>query len=387
MSIADPVELQSRLYTSSISDEIWGPSPDAEHAKARNEMLSTFFAHFEEEQQFEKVLENEIVPAIRLLKRYPEKMRRDLRVDCERAATGDILDLLVRCMFLTASSGPSSLGGGSIFRPRWKDSENLERYLTRVLPVSKAPNQDLATFRLAKLSASYLQQFADIQMRWTNNLTDHLILLKGEGWKSLYIFRHPGFLKVSLDALNADNENLTRTTSEALKLGCLPPGLLKETLATLDILFPVIGDRASRSVLEKEVQQNQLDKYFLSRFSLGPVEHERPADALDPSDVRSLYEKYPYWADRLFDLWREADDPTPTTRIERWVEARRNPRFTYWCTVVSIMIAISFGIVATALAAVQVWISWCSWIDDPSVAQCGYKKNFSKDSDPIAIHP
>jgi hypothetical protein len=149
---------------------------------------------------------------------------------------------------------------------------------------------------------------------------------------------------------------------------------LKETLLTLDILFPVIGDSASRAILEKEVQKNQLDKYFLDRFYQDPRDHERPADALDPSDVRLLYEKYPYWADRLFDLWKEADDPTPTTRIERWTEARRNPRFTYWCTVVSIMIAISFGALATALAAVQVWISWCSWLDDPSLAQCGYKK-------------
>ncbi|RWA11831.1 hypothetical protein EKO27_g3287 [Xylaria grammica] len=382
MSTADPIELQSHHYNSSIADEIWGPSPGNEYPQPRLEMLSSFFVHFEEEQRFEKAIEQEILLTIRVLKQHPERQKLELRADYEREAIGTsytpegaIFDLLVRCVFLTACSSPLALGGGSIFRPRWKDSESLERYLTRVYPTSKAPNQDLATFRLGKLSAGYLQLFANIQIRWTNNLTDHLVLLKGDGWKSLYVFRHPGFIKVCLDVLSVDDENLAHTTLEALQLGCLPPDLLKETLSSLDILFPVIGDSSSRAILEKEVQKHQLDKYFLSLFYARPREHERPADALDPTDVRSLYEKYPYWADRLFELWREADDPTPTTRVERWAEARRNPRFTYWCTVVSIMIAISFGIVATALAAVQVWISWCSWIDDPSVPQCGYKRN------------
>lgn len=136
--------------------------------------------------------------------------------------------------------------------------------------------------------------------------------------------------------------------------GCLPPGLLNKTLSTSDILFPLIGDRVPRSLLEKEVQKHQLDKYFLDRFYQGHQHHERPADALDPDDLRSLYAKYPYWGDRLFSLWKEADDPTPITRIERWSEAKRNPRFTHLCTAVSLMVAISFGVLATALTAVQV---------------------------------
>ncbi|KAI3327594.1 hypothetical protein HD806DRAFT_327919 [Xylariaceae sp. AK1471] len=384
MSTTDPIELQSLDYKSLIAGEIWGPNPGNEHAQARLDTLSSFFIHFQNQQQFEQSLESEIVPIIRLLKKHPEKRKSDLRDDCDRASIGSSatregpsLDLALRCMFLTACSSPGSLtlGGGSIFRPRWKESESLESYLNRVFPISRAPNQDLAVFRQGKLSASYLRSFASIQIKWTDSLSDHLILLKGEGWKSLYIFRHLGFLNVSLNVLSADDEDMAHTALEALRLGCLPPNLLKETLLTLDILFPIIGDSASRAILEKEVQKNQLDKYFLDRFYQDPRDHERPADALDPSNVRLLYEKYPYWADRLFDLWKEADDPTPTTRIERWTEARRNPRFTYWCTVVSIMIAISFGALATALAAVQVWISWCSWLDDPSVAQCGYKKN------------
>jgi hypothetical protein len=146
--------------------------------------------------------------------------------------------------------------------------------------------------------------------------------------------------------------------------GCLPPGLLRENLMTLDIIFPIIGDNASRGILEQGVRKHMLDKYLLDRFELDSQDHyEGPEDTLDPRDVRSLYTKYPYWANRLYDLWREAGDPTPITRIERWSEARRNPWFTYWCAVVSIILVAIFGILAIGLGAVQVWILWCDgWI-------------------------
>lgn len=401
--MVDSIELCSITHNSSIADAIWGSSLDNSDGQERTKVLSSFFTYYENQRGFEQVPTEDISAAISLLRNFPEKRKCELRDSGGNETLGEIsgrlqdpvLDLAVRCMFLTACSPSSSMtiGGRSIFRPRWKDFENLEEYLKRVFPLSRLPQQDLAVFRLAKLCASYLHVYSGVQIQWTDHLSDHLILLRGEGWKRLYIFRHPGFLKVSLDTLGADDKDMAHTNLGALKLyakslplyhifrkltafnsGCLQPSLLKETLSTLDIIFPVIGDRASRAILEREVQNHELDRYFLDRFDLDPRDHERPSDALDPTDVRSLYEKYPYWADRLYDLWREADDPTPTTRIERWTEARRNPRFTYWCAVISIVIAILFGMIATSLAAVQVWITWCEWIDDPSVAQCGYKK-------------
>ena len=401
MDAVDSIELHGVTRKSSIVGRIWGSSLDNSRAQERVEILSSFVTYCEAQREFEQVPFDDVSDAINSLKGFPDKRKSELRDGVNDTSSGisgslqdSVLDLSVRCMFLTACSSPSAMtiGGGSIFRPRWKDSESLEEYLKRVFPLSRAPQQDLVAFRIGKLCAEYLRVYYSVQIQWTDHLSDHLILLRGEGWKRLYIFRHPRFLKVSLDTLGVDDKDMAHTILGALKLyakfpqsyyvfniltilsGCLPPSLLKETLSTLDIIFPVIGDRASRAILEREVQNHELDRYFLDRFDLDPRDHERPSDALDPTDVRSLYEKYPYWADRLYELWREADDPTPTTRIERWTEARRNPRFTYWCAVISIVIAILFGMIATSLAAVQVWITWCEWIEDPSVAQCGYKK-------------
>jgi hypothetical protein len=148
--------------------------------------------------------------------------------------------------------------------------------------------------------------------------------------------------------------------------------LLRETLKTFQLLFPPTGDNASALILQRETARHKLDACLsnMEVLRLHYDDHEHPRDALDPEDVRSLYEKYPYWGERLYNLWKEADDPTPITRIERWAESKRNPRFTYWCTVVSISVAILIGLLASALAAVQVWISYCAWVDDPTKPRC-----------------
>jgi hypothetical protein len=153
--------------------------------------------------------------------------------------------------------------------------------------------------------------------------------------------------------------------------GCLPPSLLRETVMTFHLLFPVT-DHVSRSLLQKEVNQRNLDRHFLEPF-LRYYDHERPGDALEPTDLRSLYEKYGFWADRLYALWREADDPTPLTTLGMWTDSRRNPRFQYWCLVISISVAIVFGAIAVGLGVVQIWMSYSAWVDDPSKPQCWYK--------------
>ncbi|KAI1080252.1 hypothetical protein F5B20DRAFT_589677 [Whalleya microplaca] len=272
-------------------------------------------------------------------------------------------------MYLTACVSPDIIGG-DVFKPRWKSSETLENFITRVYPRSQPAMQDTRSIRLTKLSAHYLTTYAKVDLKWTHRLSDHLVLLKGDTWKSLYVFQHPAFLKVSLETLAADDPDMHQSTAKALSLGCLPPRLLRETSMTLNILFPVAGVQASRDVLEKQVNKWGLDPGLLGPLSPPYGDHEHPQDAIDPSDVRGLYEKYQYWGERLYELWKEADDPTPTGRIEQWSESRRNPRFTYWCTIASLTIAIMFGMLATILGALQVWISYCSWINDPSASRC-----------------
>ncbi len=67
------------------------------------------------------------------------------------------------------------------------------------------------------------------------------------------------------------------------------------------------------------------------------------------------------------------ENPTPVTRIERWSDKRKSARWTTWWVVLGLLFAVLFGFAATALGAVQVWISYCSWLDDPTVRGCSAK--------------
>lgn len=225
--MANSIELRIDPQKSSIADGIWGSNLNKSGEQGRTNFLSSFLVYYENQREFEQIPSEDIASAIRLLKGFPEKRKCELRGGRSETPTAtserlraSILDLAVRCIFLTACSPPGtiSIGGGSIFRPRWKDNESLEEYLKRVFPISRSPQQDLAVFRLGKLCASYLHVYSSVQVEWTDFLSDHLILLRGEGWKKLYIFRHPGFLKVSLDTLRSDDEDMTHTNLGALHL-------------------------------------------------------------------------------------------------------------------------------------------------------------------------
>lgn len=78
---------------------------------------------------------------------------------------------------------------------------------------------------------------------------------------------------------------------------------------------------------------------------------------------RDLYQRYPHWAVRLDILFDEAENPTPVTWIERWSERRKAARHTFWLTFLAFTAAILFGLAATVLAAVQLWIAYCDWQD------------------------
>lgn len=224
MSVPNSLELFSVGQISSVVDGIWGSRGDSRNEQEKIQLLSTFYKYYENQREFEHVSTDDLSAAVQALKSFPEKRKSELQ-DSEselsvKRLQAPILDLAVRCMFLTTCSSPSTMmvRGTSIFRPRWKDSECLEEYLRRVFPMSRPPQQDLATFRLGKLRASYLQTYSNIQLHWTDHLSDHLILLKAEGWKRLYIFQHPEFLKVSLDTFGVDDEYTAYTNAGALRL-------------------------------------------------------------------------------------------------------------------------------------------------------------------------
>lgn len=78
--------------------------------------------------------------------------------------------------------------------------------------------QDSRAVQVHKLSMGYLSSYASLDVRWTSRLSDHLVILRGESWKSLYIFRHPSFLRVALETLRAEDADLGQSMDVALGL-------------------------------------------------------------------------------------------------------------------------------------------------------------------------
>jgi hypothetical protein len=102
-------------------------------------------------------------------------------------------------------------------------------------------------------------------------------------------------------------------------------------------------------------------------------DHETPRDARRLEAIADLYEKFPHWAERLEYLWREVENPRPIGRLDHWTDKRKDSRWSTWWIVLGLVFAILFGLIASVLGALQVWISYCSWMEDPGVLGCSAK--------------
>jgi hypothetical protein len=129
------------------------------------------------------------------------------------------LDLGVRTMLVTACKTPGTFGG-DVFNPVWRTDETLAAFIDRVYPRWVAPMDDRRStvISVARITAHALTADARIRIEWTDRLTDHLELLVGADWKTIYVFRYPCYLKMCLKALFASKQELDHDTADALAL-------------------------------------------------------------------------------------------------------------------------------------------------------------------------
>jgi hypothetical protein len=129
------------------------------------------------------------------------------------------LDLGVRTMLVTACRTPGTFGG-DVFNPVWKADETLATFVNRVYPRWLAPIDDRRNTAIAvnRMTAHALTSDARIRIEWTDRLTDHLELLVGADWKTIYVFGYPCYLKMCLKALQASKPELDQDTASALAL-------------------------------------------------------------------------------------------------------------------------------------------------------------------------
>ncbi|KAJ6437088.1 putative transcriptional regulatory protein [Purpureocillium lavendulum] len=153
--------------------------------------------------------------------------------------------------------------------------------------------------RIGKLfNARNLSRIAGIEIRWTNNLANHLRLTDDD--RTVFIFHHSSFLK------------LQRSLAQQL----YPPGFIEETLRTLALLLPQ-NDAQTRRWIQAILVSTDLDKNIYKCGSLHAQERR--------------FDQFPFWHDRLVDLKQVFDDSSPQTLLQWWWDRRNGVQwYTFW---------------------------------------------------------
>lgn len=102
------------------------------------------------------------------------------------------INLVVRLMLMIKVGHVSHEGiGGSL---EWKTG-NLRDFISQQFPA--APRRSHERLKLEKtFTALNLNRIADIRIKWTNNLADHLQMMNDD--KTVAVFQHASFLKAQL---------------------------------------------------------------------------------------------------------------------------------------------------------------------------------------------
>lgn len=187
-----------------IANAIWGEDQMDQEGSQR---LMHFFEYYRRETMAATVstpkckdlariqTHAELITFISLLKENPQKARQELKslfssVAPQNTSSAMIdidaaLDLTVRLMFTAACRSQSQFNvitTGQVFRPRWKEEESLEQFIERVFPRCEEPDQGSrsVTIRAHKLTAYSLKRYVNVQIKWTDHLSDHLLFHIGD---------------------------------------------------------------------------------------------------------------------------------------------------------------------------------------------------------------
>ncbi|KAK5651604.1 hypothetical protein OQA88_11877 [Cercophora sp. LCS_1] len=181
-----------------------------------------------------------------------------------------------------------------------------------------------------KLEATFdgpnLQRIAGVEIKWTDNLLDHLKMKSDD--QVVLIFRHAAFHKA-------------QKYSEMY-----PPEFIDETLKTLALLFPQ-DKKNTRSWFKKTSWTSNLplDGHLVKCGILGAE--------------RRRFDNFRFWHDRLVILKQVYDEARPQS-ISQWWYDRRHPTewYTVWTAVLVIILTVLFGFMQCVLSSIQVYLAW-----------------------------
>ena len=194
--------------------------------KERQDRLRSFFKHYNEQIQSRSTryvqTHAQLMHVMRSLRDNPSVPRKDIssklapvlaNLDPDETIDADAaLDLAVRITFIVSCRRTKKdFISRHIHRPIWNREQSLEAFMTRELPSGTARAWEAAERsrlqNIRTLNAYYLQRHANVKIKWTSNLLDHLFLVIKDGQKTLQLFKHMGFLEIGSKALSGQSSS------------------------------------------------------------------------------------------------------------------------------------------------------------------------------------
>jgi hypothetical protein len=230
------------------------------------------------------------------------------------------IDLAARLyLMVNIGANPATVTQGR--KLLWDTSTSLKQFLWSNFTDCQVLNNSNVRFEKT-FTAFNMERIADMKIRWTNNLADHLRMVNDDE-KIIAIFHHASFLQ-----RQRDNP-------------LFPPGLIDETLRTLSLLF-TRHDKQTKKWLQALESSSLIDGHVMH------IEKLRPDD-------RQI-EAFRFWHDRLIILKQTFDESRPAKLSQWWYDRRDGYLwYTFWVAVFLFFMTIFFGIVQSIEGALQVY--------------------------------
>ncbi|KAL1882866.1 hypothetical protein Daus18300_000504 [Diaporthe australafricana] len=197
------------------------------------------------------------------------------------------------------------------FSARWDESDSLDTFLSHQFPPSTTKLQLKESRLEMKFTVAYMVRTCRLQVKWTDDLVNHLRLDRGPDVKTLSVFPHKDFLVAHLK----NGQTNTRRRS------VLPQKLVRETIMSLNMLFPQY-DPATQALLRE---------YGQTFDSVPPFEGPR----------KLTLREFSYWRDHLVDL-HDVFQAEPDSWRQLFFD-RRNPQqwWTFWIAMIIFFLSVA----------------------------------------------
>ncbi|KAL8969928.1 MAG: hypothetical protein Q9197_004090 [Variospora fuerteventurae] len=246
-----------------------------------------------------------------------------------RLPISPLIDLAASLLSLVFVSGP--VAAISYDDPViWDDTMILGRpmqsgQVSLIETIFRRPPSGTDSVKLPQsFTAAHLEKIGGIQIRWTHNLADHLLLRDDD--TRLMLYHHVSVLQLQ-----------DRADS------ILPAGLAEETIRTMSLLMPPSLGKAN-AWFQQEQRKHRLDT------SVGQC------DRLNSSERQ--IDNFHFWRERLVLLKRTYDEAEPRSLSQLWWDDRKKTQWlTFWVAVLVFLMTIFFGVIQSVASIVQAWAS------------------------------